>query len=154
HALTLGPLEPADVEQLIAARTGIRQVPAELLSFCQERAEGHPLLIEATLRERLVRELLVVEHGGVTKLELAPPADLPRSLDELLVARFAQLPDDARAVLEALAALGGVADVNVLAAMTDEADLESALTSLEGEHLVVRKDASVALVAPTLRNAL
>ena len=157
HAISLGPLEPSDVEQLVAARTGARQVPAELLAFCQERSKGHPLFLEELLRELFVRDRIAVEHGGVTKLDLADLSTLPHSLDELLSARFDELSDDERALLEAVAALGDAASLERLAAMTAmaEDEVQAAVVSLEGERLLVRKgDDSVAFLAPKVREAL
>lgn len=104
-----------------------------------------------------MRDRIVVEHGGVTKLDLSDPSTLPGSLEELLLARFDELSDDERALLEAVAALGDAAALERLATMTGlaEEEVEAAVASLEGERLLVRRgDDSVAFLAPKVRETL
>lgn len=140
HEIVLGPLDDAEVEQLVLARTGLRQMPKELLAFCRERASGHPMFVEEILRELVVSESVVIENGGLLALRSEAMAEVPDHLSSLLSRRIARLMPNDREILTAAAVLGDPMSTKLLAAMLSLAPsaLDESLSRLEALHLLHR----------------
>ena len=100
--IELGRLDEASVGRMREAFTG-RPSRADETALLWRRSEGNPLF---------VAELLDVERSGVADSALGPA-----SLVEILVARVAQLPPQARRLVDAIALAGRAVDERLLAAV-------------------------------------
>lgn len=129
HLVVLGELAEGEIRKLIATRLGVRELPADLVSFVEARAGGNPLFVEELVRA-------MQDAGAVSKVvdpgDAAagrPPVDravfrrageavdLPKSLRGLVASRVARLGARERAILTAVALLGEPAEIDVLAAI-------------------------------------
>jgi predicted ATPase/signal transduction histidine kinase len=133
--LTLGPLDPDAVEELLADtlrqdRPAVRPLARLLVS----KTAGNPFFLR-----QLVRSL---QRDGLLTFDLGPGVwrwDLPRieevgvteNVIALLIATMASLPDETRALLPVAAAVGSVVPLGTLAliAARDEDAIAAALAS-------------------------
>ena len=81
--------DEAEMRELIAQRTGARIAPPELVTFCQERAKGHPLFTEELIKELFDSGALVVANGAVVELRLGGDFGTATSARAHGFARFA-----------------------------------------------------------------
>jgi len=97
--LDLGPLEPAETGELIAAIRG--DVPSrEIVDQIQRRSDGNPLFIE---------ELLARESGHAGASALSP------SLRDILMSRVGSVSDEAQSILAVASIAGRTVDAALLA---------------------------------------
>lgn len=95
----LGPLDPAEAGELIAAIRGSEQ-PSELVGRVHDRSDGNPFFIE---------ELLAREDGRARAAALSP------SLRDVLVARVGSVSDEAQTILGVAAVVGRTVEAALLA---------------------------------------
>lgn len=121
HRLQLGPLDDADVRELVRTLHGGELPPAELLRIV-ERAEGNAFFAE---------ELVAAELG---------PAGLPDDLADLLLVRLDRLDDAGRDVVRAAAVAGRRVSHALLSAVVDlgTTELDRALRDAVESHVLVR----------------
>jgi len=149
--------DDAEVRELIAQRTGARIAPPELVTFCQERAKGHPLFTEELIKELFDSGALVVANGAVVELRLGGEISVPRPLRALMASRVSRLPAEERRALSAAAVLGEPLDLATLALMIGEplARLDKVVASLEAREFIRRSGtSSVAFSSPLLREVI
>ena len=137
--IPLGPLPPEAIEELIAVR--VRQVTmakaaAESLAELVQRAEGNPFYAE---------ELLDYVLGvGAEGLDPARLAELPSSLQSLVLSRIDQLEERPRSALKVASAVGRVFAADVLApvhhGLGADADVRRHLDVLCRSDFTVRED--------------
>lgn len=150
--LALAELDDDAVAQLLTSQLGARILPPDLFELVVERAGGHPLFLEDTVRD-LVDAALVRVQGGVAELAASardnPPDgffDAPRAM---CASRVARLPALCRTVL-ALASLrrpeGIVPAVLARALSTPVEEVHGALDTIE-DRGVGRRDERGALFA-------
>lgn len=105
YRMSLGPLLEEESARLLASRIGARFVPNDVLSFCRERAGGHPLFLEELIRELVDAGAVSVLSGSV-KARLEGAVAVPRTLRALIASRIGRLSVEERRVLQATAVLG------------------------------------------------
>jgi serine/threonine protein kinase/tetratricopeptide (TPR) repeat protein len=155
--LEIGELDEDETSRMVALRSGLREPPHELLSFCRERAGGHPLFIEELVRELLETHALRIQDDKVLTLKLSGDVAVPRPLRSLLASRVARLDAERKAALCAAAVLGDPVDSSVLSGMLGVSlqQLEGSIAELETRTLLRRTSASTcALNSPMLRDAV
>lgn len=139
--LALAELDDDAVAQLLTSQLGARILPPDLFELVVERAGGHPLFLEDTVRD-LVDAALVRVQGGVAELAASarenPPEgffDGPRAM---CAARVARLPALCRTLL-ALTSLhradGIVPAALARALSTPIVEVEQALGTIEDRGL-------------------
>jgi class 3 adenylate cyclase/tetratricopeptide (TPR) repeat protein len=124
--IPLDPLAPEDASALAAGLLSREEGSVEL-SRVVETAGGNPLFLE---------ELMA------SISELGPSADLPVTVREAIAARIDALPADARAALLSGAVVGRTFWRDVVNALGDVKDVDSALGLLEARDLVRRDPSS------------
>jgi eukaryotic-like serine/threonine-protein kinase len=166
HALTshaaheyvdIGELDEEDTGRLVSLRSGLREPPRELVTFCRERAGGHPLFIEELIKELQETHALRVQDGKVVALKLSGDVAVPRSLRSLLASRVARLDPERKAALCAAAILGDPVESTVLSAMLGVSlqQVERSIAELESRTLVRRTGPSAcSMASPMLREAV
>ncbi|MDA9503519.1 adenylate cyclase [Bradyrhizobium sp. CCBAU 11386] len=140
HAtLRLPPLGDADGQRLLAAyfSHGWREPPGRLFSRILDRAGGNPLFLEEIIRGLI--EAGTLERDGaqwrMTSDEAA--ADIPASIQALLLARLDRLPHQVRRLAQEAAVIGPRFDAAALgAAATEPARVEAGLELLCDAEIV------------------
>ena len=136
--LELDPLDPEGTAELLCGITG--EAPdAAHVAWVHARAEGNPFFIE---------ELVAAGAG--------PGSGLPAELRRVLLARAADLPAGARAILELAAAAGRDLPHDLLAgaAGLDEPELAAALRALEAAHVLTGRGMAYAFRHALVREAV
>jgi DNA-binding CsgD family transcriptional regulator len=139
--LVVGPMSPADVDQLLA----IYRIRGEVAARIQSFARGHPLAVVVAC-EALAR-------GPGLPLGSGAPAEV---VEELFAVLLDDLAPQERTVAEAASVLRRVT-LPLLAAVLDEPDVEQAWRALRGLPFTVTTAAGVelsGLAAPVLLEAL
>jgi predicted ATPase/class 3 adenylate cyclase len=137
--LRLAPLGVADGQRLLAAffSHGWHEPPASLFNRILERASGNPLFIEEIIRGLI--EAGALERDGShwrTKSDAAA-ADIPASIQALLLARLDRLPHEVRRLAQEAAVIGPRFDAALLGATaTEPAKVAAALELLCDAEIV------------------
>jgi tetratricopeptide (TPR) repeat protein len=137
HEIGLGQLDDEDTAKFVASRVNAKVVPPELLSFCRERAGGHPLFLEELLKELSDSGAVSTVSGGL-RLRLDGALAVPRSLRALIAARVARLPAELRAVTQGAAILGAPVPTEVLASILGQkvGQVDRAIAQLAAKDLL------------------
>jgi serine/threonine protein kinase/tetratricopeptide (TPR) repeat protein len=150
HRINVGELSDEDSARLIATRISARVLPPELLTFCNQRAGGHPLFLEELVKELTDCGALSV-MGGAVKARLDGAFSVPRSLRTLITARVRRLDPSDRAVLQAAAILGDPVPTEVLAALLQQklSVVDRAIAGLAARDLLrVKGPAQASFASP------
>ena len=153
----IGELDEDETAKLVSFRSLVREPPRELVSFCRERAGGHPLFIEELLKELLETHALMVQDGKAVSLKLSGDVAVPRPLRSLLASRVARLDPERKAALCAAAILGDPVESTSLSAMLGVSlqQLERTIAEIETRGLVRRTSPSAfSMSSPMLRDAV
>jgi predicted ATPase/class 3 adenylate cyclase len=131
--LRLVPLGVADGQKLLAAffSHGWHESPGNLFNRILERASGNPLFIEEIIRGLIEAGALERDgsHWRIKSDEAA--ADIPASIQALLLARLDRLPHEVRRLAQEAVVIGPRFDAALLAATaTEPAKVEAALELL------------------------
>ncbi|MEK9284026.1 AAA family ATPase [Bradyrhizobium sp. ISRA442] len=131
--LRLPPLGDADGQRLLAAyfSHGWHEPPANLFSRILERASGNPLFLEEIIRG-LIEAGALERDGAQWRMKSdETAADIPASIQALLLARLDRLPHQVRHLAQEAAVIGPRFDAAVLgAAATEPARVEAGLELL------------------------
>jgi serine/threonine protein kinase/tetratricopeptide (TPR) repeat protein len=155
--IVLGELDPEEARELIAQRTGARVPPPELIDFCRERAQGHPLFVEELIKELFDSRALVVANGAVVEFRPSGDVAVPRPLRALLATRTSRLSVDERRALQGAAILGEPVDLPTLALLLGEpfVKIDKTVDSLESRAFVRRSGPStMEFMSPLLREVV
>lgn len=109
----------------------------QLKDFIAVRASGNPLFVEEIVRGLLGRSVLVREGDRWMCTSAGETADVPATLQGLLLSRIDRLPIDARRVLQEAAVIGSIFEERLLRAIAPEAvTVASALDGLIEADLI------------------
>jgi DNA-binding SARP family transcriptional activator/tetratricopeptide (TPR) repeat protein len=153
HVLTLTPLPPADVEELIGAVVGAE--PGGSLRALAPVAAGNPLYARE-MAAGLVRRQEVRVVGGHAEVDAAAAAEVPQSLLAAVRGTVDFLTPETTEVLRLAALLGTQFAVGDVAAVSGQApfDLMRHLDEAVAGHVVVAAGTDLAFRHPFLRQAL
>ena len=132
-ALRLPPLSPSDGRRLLAAFFGEAWSGSSgrLLDRIFKRAGGNPLYVEEIVRGLIDIGVLRRDGAEWRTTSGEAEADIPTSIQTMLLARVDRLPQDVRKLAQEAAVIGPRFDVTVLNAVTpDPANLEAGLELL------------------------
>ena len=137
--LRLAPLGTADGQKLLAAffSHGWREPPGNLFNRILERASGNPLFIEEIIRA-LIDAGALERDGSQWRIKSdEAAADIPASIQALLLARLDRLPHDVRRLAQEAAVIGPRFDTAVLGATaTEPTSVETGLELLCDAEIV------------------
>jgi class 3 adenylate cyclase/predicted ATPase/ABC-type transport system involved in cytochrome c biogenesis ATPase subunit len=138
--LTLGRLDPNDVENMVARVTGGRVLPAEVMKQIVAKTDGNPLFVEELTKTVLEAGILVENHDGYRLDGPLPPLAIPETLQDSLMARLDRLAP-VREIGQVGAAIGREFSYSLVQALVgrDESALKHALAQLEQAELVFRR---------------
>jgi class 3 adenylate cyclase/predicted ATPase len=128
--ISLGPLDRADVAQMVSGLAARHTLSKEVIEGVSERTGGVPLFVEEVTR-------LLLERGDAGGLQAIPP-----TLQQSLAARLDRL-GEAREVAQIGAVVGRDFTYSLLSAVggVDDAALQSALDRLAGADLLIAEGA-------------
>jgi class 3 adenylate cyclase len=129
ETVTVKPITPEHVAQMIAAILDAEDVSAELATLVHARSEGNPFVLEELLREAVDRRDIVRTDAGWDR----GPIDslrLPETVREAVLLRLGRLDAVHVDVLRAAAVLGRSFDYGLLVEVS-EADEGAVLAALE-----------------------
>ena len=115
----LAPLTDADVDRMVRACLRVDAVPAGLLEFVRDRADGLPFFVEELLAGLARFGALVRTDHGWQVVERRLRAVVPPTVAGSVTDRFAALHPRTREVLLAAALLGREFEWQLLAPVTD-----------------------------------
>ncbi|MFO0686050.1 MAG: protein kinase [Sandaracinus sp.] len=140
--IELGELADDDRRALIVHHFDGASVPPELMHAIVSRAGGNPFFLEELLDALVERGVLAVEGEGPSRRVVrrgTGPFALPASLEDVIAARIADLPDRERVTLRWLSVVGaGLREQQVSELMGTDA--VASLRELETRGLVVRRE--------------
>lgn len=142
EVVTLSPLEPAEVGEMIGAIVG-EDVGSEFPALMHVRTDGNPFVLEEMLKEVLDRGGLVTPDGSGAPRS-PHELDIPATVRDTILSRLARLAPDQANVLEAAAVLGRTFDYGTLVAVTgaSEATVREALSVGVAQQLLEEADAT------------
>jgi predicted ATPase len=137
--LRLPPLGDADGQRLLAAyfSHGWRESPGHLFGQILERASGNPLFLEEIIRG-LIEAGALERDGSQWRMKSdEAAADIPASIQALLLARLDRLPQEVRRLAQEAAVIGPRFDAALLGATaTERAKVEAGLEVLCDAEIV------------------
>lgn len=135
--LHLENLSPSEAASMTESLLQTPEVPRELRTFVQEKAEGNPFYLEELVNSLIESEVLLAEGGGWRLARPLSTADVPLTISGLISARLDRLNHDERRVVQAASVVGRTFSERILAeVLGDRARLESTMASLERLDLV------------------
>src|SRR5437764_244627 len=146
----LAPLTQSEVSTMLSAIFALRRavftahplLQGDLLDAMYSITEGNPFLIEELLKSLIEAGDIFYEHGHWQRKELGE-WHIPRSVQDAVELRTAQLSEGARQVLNLAAVAGRHFDFALLQELTrqDEAQLLQLIKELMAAQLVVEESA-------------
>ena len=138
--LTLGRLDPNDVESMVARVTGGRVLPAEVMKQIVAKTDGNPLFVEELTKAVLEAGIVVEDAEGYRLDGPLLPLAIPATLQDFLMARLDRLAP-VKEISQIGAAIGREFSYSLLRAVVgrDETALKNALAQLEQAELVFRR---------------
>ncbi|RXG97698.1 adenylate/guanylate cyclase domain-containing protein [Bradyrhizobium zhanjiangense] len=152
--IRLPPLGDADGRRLLAAyfSHGWREPPGHLFTRILDRAGGNPLFLEEIIRG-LIEGGALERDGAQWRMKSdEAAADIPASIQALLLARLDRLPHQVRQLAQEAAVIGPRFDAAVLgAAATEPARVEAGLELLCDAELIEEVAGSSSMSLRTYR---
>jgi predicted ATPase/class 3 adenylate cyclase len=137
-ALRLGTLPVGDAQALLGALFGASAdaLPAALGELVVRRAGGNPFYLEEIVRGLISEGVLVRKDGRWACRADVGPADVPLTVQGLILSRLDRLPPEARRVAQEASILGPEFESRILRLVAADAACEGALALLEDAGLM------------------
>ena len=137
ETVTVTPMTPRYVAEMVAAILNAEQVGADLVTLVDAHAEGNPFVLEEMLREALDRGEIFQTEGGWRRRS-NDVLRMPETVREAVLLRLGRLEPEQIEVLRAAAVLGRTFDYGLLVhvAEADEAVVLAALESAVAQQLL------------------
>jgi adenylate cyclase len=134
--IRLQPLSTGASQALIDALFVGSSMPSELCGRIIARSSGNPLFLEEILRG-LIERGAIAREGTHWRILADDSADIPLTIQAMLIARLDSLPREARLLAQEAAVVGPSFDVDLLRAIaSDPGRLESQLDLLLDAELI------------------
>ncbi|MBE0680497.1 MAG: AAA family ATPase [Anaerolineales bacterium] len=142
--LSLAPLSNLDIETLLSQRLNVQKLPAELVDFIRNKAEGHPFYSEElayALRDNNFIEIKNNECRITSNAGNLEELNLPGSLEGVITSRIDKMPPSHQLTLKVASVIGRVFALRELSAIypikSELAELPEYLTHLEKQELTI-----------------
>ncbi|HEV8693497.1 MAG TPA: BREX system ATP-binding domain-containing protein, partial [Lysobacter sp.] len=137
--LHLEPLSSGDAGALIAQRLGVSSIPDELVTFVQQRADGHPFYTEELTMALRERGLIVVTDDVVKVAGELGGSDFPDTVHDVVNSRIDALQPVEQLTLKTASVIGRAFPYSVLVDVypvePDRPQLPAALNAIERADL-------------------
>ncbi len=144
YFIPLEPLSNTNIETLMRQRLNVRKLPPQLVSFIQNKAEGHPFYSEElvyALRDSgmlQIRDNECILSANAGNLE---ELNLPGSLEGVIISRIDKMSPSHQLTLKVASVIGRVFALQELSAIypiqADVPQLANHLTHLEKQDLTI-----------------
>lgn len=104
--IRLAPLEPRATGRLVDQLVGADTLPASARRWIVEKSEGNPFFVEEVVRALIDQGAVVVEDGRPRATALIETAQIPGTIQEVILSRIDRLPEPARHVLQIASVIG------------------------------------------------
>jgi predicted ATPase/class 3 adenylate cyclase len=121
EVVTLAPLEPGEIAEMIAAILDDDRVGADFRDLMHSRTEGNPFVLEEMLKEAIDRGDVFRSGSGWERRSL-DDLRIPETVRDTILLRFARLERAEAEVLQAAAVLGRAFDYPTLVAVAGVPD--------------------------------
>lgn len=129
-ALRLAPLSEADGRRLLAAFFGADGLHQALAGRILARAGGNPLFIEEIVRGLIDVSVMQQVGSAWRVVEREATAEIPVTIEAILLGRVDRLPSEARRLLHHAAMIGPRFDAGLLQAVSGRASVDTVLDLL------------------------
>ena len=119
RVIELSPLTHEQSGSLIQSLLKIENLPEKMRALILDRAEGNPFFLEELLRSLLDAGIIVLERGRVLATDAIESANVPATLQGVLMARIDRLAAENKRALQKAAVIGRVFRQKVLARLYD-----------------------------------
>jgi class 3 adenylate cyclase/tetratricopeptide (TPR) repeat protein len=134
--ISLDLLSETDVDAMISALLGTRNVPPDLVGRIQGKAEGNPLFVEEIVTSLRERGLLVRDDGRFVWAK-GGEVELPGSVQDIVRARLDRLDEPVKRTAQTAAAIGREFGLSVLRRVSEIAqEVERYLETLQRLELI------------------
>jgi len=138
-SVNLRPLSVADTSELVGATLALASAaPKDLVAALVERCEGNPFYLEEMLKALVEAGTLVRREGSWQHDGRIADLIVPASVRDVVQARLALLPADARSTLHVAAVIGTSFDVALLqqvSALTDGSVTSALHAAVDGQFV-------------------
>ncbi len=136
--LRIQPLPLQNAEELLGTLLGGDASLRPLVARLCEWTEGNPFFLEESVHALVETRAIAGEPGAYRLAGALPAAAVPATVEEVLAARIARLPSDARALLQSAAAIGKDFPLPLLAAAAEQPEpaLRLSLAQLQAGEFV------------------
>ena len=104
--VSLGPLAPAELTALAAARLGVDDLPAEVAHLIEQRASGNPFIAEELALSLRERGIIRIEEGECVLAGYLSELQVPDTLQGLVLSRIDRLPAGDQFTLKIASVIG------------------------------------------------
>ncbi len=144
HVVKVGTLANDALIALASRHMGAQKLSDQLSAELIERSGGVPLYLEELTLFLRDADLVQVDNEGVARLLPGPGVVIPRSIQEIILARVARLDEGAQLTLKAASVIGRTFSLSILREVYpvpfDTAVLDARIERVEGLD-IVRRDA-------------
>jgi class 3 adenylate cyclase/tetratricopeptide (TPR) repeat protein len=138
--LTLQPLGPADIEELIRNLLDIDDLPDAVRATITDKAGGNPFFIEEVVRELIEAGAIVEVDGRFRVTERIGEVVIPSTVQEVIMVRIDRLEESKRHVLQLASVIGRSFSYAVIGEIVDrERTLRDDLADLRDKQLLVEQ---------------
>ena len=135
--ITLQPLDEQQTETLITNLLNIRGFPHKLKEQIIQRAGGNPYFIEEVMRTFIDEGAVVMKEGGFEVTDRLNTMSIPRTINEVLMARIDRLDQKTRELVKTASVIGRNFFYRILAEVARTIDdMDSRLEYLEEIQLI------------------
>jgi class 3 adenylate cyclase len=129
QAIALAPLADSDTAALLSELLGLDPSVGELAAIISDRAAGNPFFAEEMVREMVQRGVLTGERGNYLCHTNAADVAVPATVQAAIKARIDRLNPTAKQTLNAASVIGARFGVDLLAALSIDAELDELLAA-------------------------
>jgi ABC-type oligopeptide transport system substrate-binding subunit/class 3 adenylate cyclase/type II secretory pathway predicted ATPase ExeA len=138
--LQLKPLSPEDSNELVGKLLAVAALPESIRRLILERSEGNPFYLEEIIRSLIEQGAIVQDGPNWRATQHIASADIPESLQGVLLARIDRLQEDVRRTLQLASVIGKSFLYRLLEVIAAaERQLDEHLSQLQRADLVREK---------------
>ncbi len=136
--LFLRPLSLSDSVEMVSQLLDVKSVPEVFINKVLKKTEGNPFFIEEIVNHLVNEKYIKIEGGECKIIKNIDEKTLPASIQAIISSEIDRLPVDMREVLKNASVIGREFNVDVLAKLSGESQLEDMLLTLQAKGFVYK----------------